>query len=273
MRQIKEKISIIVPAFNEEAVIRASLEEIVATFDGMDLDYEVIVIDDGSRDGTTRAAIEVARRHSHIKVKRKPGNYGKGRALKKAFRYCTGDLIVFLDADLDLAPSFIPMLIDTMKWEGVDVVIGSKFHPMSQTRYSFQRRVISFIYHCAIKTMFGLGLYDTQSGLKVFKRKVLEEVFPRILVKKFAFDLEVLAVARRLGFKLVEAPIVLIKKRRYGRIGWQALWQTGWDTLAVFYRLHILHYYDKISVKKTRGRDGKEASQEEEPAPEETGVT
>ncbi len=273
MRQIKEKISIIVPAFNEEAFIRPSLEEIVATFDGMGLDYEVIVINDGSRDGTLREALEAARHHPRIKVKRNLENYGKGRALKKAFRYCEGELIVFLDADLDLEPSFVPILIDILKWEAVDVVIGSKFHPMSQIEYSLQRRFISFIYYLAIKTLFNLRLRDTQTGIKVFRRRVLEEVFPRILVKQFAFDLELLALARRLGFKIAEAPIVLKQRRRYGRIGGRALWQTGWDTLAVFYRLYILRYYDKINVKKARGRDGKESYQEEEPAPEETGVT
>ncbi len=273
MRQVKEKISVIVPAFNEEAFIRPSLEEIVATFDAMDLDYEVIVINDGSRDGTLREALEAARRHPRIKVKRNLENYGKGRALKKAFRYCDGELIVFLDADLDLEPSFVPILIDILKWEAVDVVIGSKFHPMSQIEYSLQRRFISFIYYFVIKLLFKLRLRDTQTGIKVFRRQVLEEVFPGILVKKFAFDLELLAVAQRLGFKIAEAPIVLKQRRRYGRIGARALWQTGWDTLAVFYRLYILRYYDKISVKKTRERDAKEFSHEEEFVPKGPGVS
>jgi len=249
---LKESISIIVPAYNEETIIRQSLEEIIATFDGMGVTYEVIVISDGSQDGTVREVLEVTRQYPHIKIKRNLENFGKGRALKKAFRYCSGDLIVFLDADLDLHPSLVQSLVNILKWEGADVVIGSKFHPMSQIEYSVQRRLISFIYYLSIKIMFGLPLRDTQTGLKVFRRRVLEQVFPRILVKKFAFDLEILAVARRLGFKIAEAPIVLRQKRRYGRIGAQALWQTGWDTLAVFYRLHIMHYYDKIVVRKTR---------------------
>jgi len=266
VRPFKEKISIIVPAYNEEAIIRVSLEEIAATFDGMDVEYEVVLIDDGSRDGTVRVAIEAARRHPNIKVKRNFENYGKGRALKKAFRYCTGDLIVFLDADLDLEPSFVPILVDILKWEAVDVVIGSKFHPMSQIEYSLQRRFISFIYYLAIKVFFHLRVRDTQTGIKIFKREVLEEVFPRILVKKFAFDLEVLALARHLGFKIAEAPIVLRQRRRFGRIGPRALWQTGWDTLAIFYRLRLLRYYDKIVVKKTKAAEDPDVRQEAAPA-------
>ncbi|MGE5280557.1 MAG: glycosyltransferase [Deltaproteobacteria bacterium] len=278
----REKVSIIVPAYNEEAIIRPSLEEIVgivdgpnivcadplkeivAEFEGMGVDYEVIVMSDGSRDQTIQKAVEVARLNPRIKVKRSLGNYGKGRALKRAFRYCSGDLIVFLDADLDLHPSLAQNLINIMKWEKADVVIGSKFHPMSQVEYSLQRKLISFIYYSLIKLLFGLPLRDTQTGLKVFKRRVLEEVFPRILVKKFAFDLEVLAVAHHLGFKIAEAPIVLRQRRRYGRIGTRALWQTGWDTLAVFYRLNILRYYDKFPVRHRRARSGDRAGQEQE---------
>jgi len=262
VQPVKEKISVIVPAFNEEAIIRPSLDEIVATFDAMDLDYEVIVINDGSRDGTLREALAAAERHPRIKVKRNLENFGKGRALKKAFRYCKGELIVFLDADLDLEPSFVPILLDILRWEGVDVVIGSKFHPMSQIEYSLQRRLISFIYYLAIKILFNLRLRDTQTGIKVFRRRVLEEVFPRTLVKQFAFDLELLALAQRFGFKIAEAPIVLKQRRRYGRIGAHALWRTGWDTLAVFYRLYVLRYYDKIVVKKGRLEAGKEEKRE-----------
>lgn len=91
-----------------------------------------------------------------------------------------------------------------------------------------------------------MPLRDTQTGLKVFKAKVLRDVFPKIVVKKFAFDLEILANAQRLGYKITEAPIVLKQNRQYGRIGLGAMWQTGWDTLAIFYRMHFLKYYDKV---------------------------
>jgi len=92
--------------------------------------------------------------------------------------------------------------------------------------------------------MFGLPLHDTQTGIKVFKAQVVREAFPKILVKKFAFDLEVLANVQRLGYKITEAPVVLEQKRKYGRLGLKAMWQTGWDTLAVFYRMYIMRYYD-----------------------------
>lgn len=239
-------ISVFIPAYNESAIIQDSLKEIVRTFDEFQCDYEIIVIDDGSSDDTLSKALKMADRYPQIKVKRNMENFGKGRALKKAFRYASGEYIVFLDADLDLHPGQVQTLFDIMRLDDADVVIGSKLHSNSKVEYPFQRKIISFIYFLLIKTMFGLPLMDTQTGLKLFKKKVLEQVFPRVLVKKFAFDLEILANAHHLGFKIAEAPVVLLQKRMYGRLGWRAMAQTGWDTLAVFYRMYIMKYYDKI---------------------------
>ena len=107
-------------------------------------------------------------------------------------------------------------------------------------------------YYLLVKLLFGLPCHDTQTGLKLFKREVLEKVFPRILVKRFAFDLEVLVNAHHLGFKIAEAPIVLNPQRPFGRIGPGAVWVTTQDTLAVFYRMKILKYYDRIDYHRRK---------------------
>ena len=91
-----------------------------------------------------------------------------------------------------------------------------------------------------------MPIHDTQTGIKLFKSEVLRKVFRRVVVKKFAFDLEILVNAHHLGYKVAEAPIVLDSKRRFGRIGLKSVVQTFWDNLAVFYRLKILKYYDHI---------------------------
>ena len=245
MRNHSGKFSIIMPAYNEGLLIRENLLEVIHTFDEFGCDYEIIVLDDGSSDNTLAEASKVAGDHPQVKVKRNFENFGKGRALKKAFRYATGDYVVFLDADLDLHPAQVQTLFDILILDEADVVIGSKFHPNSFVKYPFSRRLISLIYYWLIKLLFGLPVRDTQTGLKIFKTKVLSEVFPKILVKQFAFDLEILANAHRLKFKIAEAPIVVRQKRGvYGRIGLRSMWQTGLDTLAVFYRMYILKYYD-----------------------------
>jgi len=104
--------------------------------------------------------------------------------------------------------------------------------------------------HAAGGDLFGLPLRDTQTGLKVYEFKVLEKVFPKVLCKRYAYDLELLVNANHLGYKVVEAPVVLNFRRpkKWGRIGFNDLYLTGIDTLAIFYRMHILRYYDSIKT-------------------------
>jgi len=93
--------------------------------------------------------------------------------------------------------------------------------------------------------MFGMPIRDTQTGIKLFKRQVLEKVFPKILVKQYAYDLEILALSHHYGFKIAEAPVTLHFQRGFSRVGLKDIYKTWWDTMAVFYRMHILRYYDR----------------------------
>ena len=162
-------------------------------------------------------------------------------------------MVVFCDADLDLHPKQLDRFFKIMKEENADVVIGSKRHPESRVDYPWYRRTLSSVYFFMIKIMFGLPIRDTQTGLKLFKRDVLEKVFPVILVKRYAYDLEVLALAHHLGFKVTEAPVELNFQRAYwGRIGFKCMLDMCLDTLAVFYRLNIIRYYDKCISRKSQ---------------------
>ena len=242
---LQGKISIVVPAYNEAHHITANLEEIVRTFADFGCRYEIIVVDDGSCDGTFEKLSNVAKKHSHIILRRNLRNYGKGRALKKGVRFATGKYIVLLDADMDLHPGQIQTFFDIMRLDDADVVIGSKMHPNSKVAYPFHRKIVSTIYFLLIRLLFDLPIRDTQTGLKLFKAEVIKKAFPRILVKQFAYDLELLVNVHRLGYKITEAPVVLNSRRRWGRVGWRAIYETWWDTMAVWYRTYILHWYDK----------------------------
>ena len=232
------------PAYNEEERIALSMHETIETFEQFGCAYEVIVIDDGSTDGTFHRATAVAKNYPNVHVKRNMANFGKGRALKKAFRFATGNYIVFLDADLDLHPRQVQILFDAMRENKSDIVIGSKRHPKSTIYYPWHRRVVSVIYFLLVKIMFGLPIKDTQTGLKLFKRELLRQIYPKVLIKKFAFDLEMLVVAHHLGYKIAEVPVVVKFNRILGCVGISSIWDTWWDTVAVFYRLYILKYYD-----------------------------
>jgi glycosyltransferase involved in cell wall biosynthesis len=234
------------PAFNESQHIVKNLREVVDTLSSFEYDYEVILVDDGSADNTYLHAAAVLSQHPEVvRIVRYDQNRGKGNALICGTEYARGDLIVFLDADMDLHPSQLPLFFEILDLTGADAVIGSKRHPRSNVNYPLVRQIYSAAYYGLVKLLFGLPLRDTQTGLKLFRAEVLRKVFPRVLAKRFAFDIEVLANAHRMGYIIAEAPVTLRFQRQMGRINLRHVWVILLDTLAIFYRMRILHYYDR----------------------------
>ncbi|MCX5776129.1 MAG: glycosyltransferase [Candidatus Firestonebacteria bacterium] len=245
MQFYKGKISIIMPAYNEGRHILSNIRETERTFNDLGVKYEIIVVDDGSNDNTLAEAKRAATAKGNLIVIKNTKNHGKGYSLKNGFRRATGELVLFLDADLELHPGQIRTLYDIMELQEVDVVIGSKRHPDSRLDYPLQRRIVSSVYFFLIKLLFGLPLRDTQTGIKLFKKEVLKKAFPRMLVKRYAYDLELLVIAHHFGYKIGEAPVVLNFKEKMGSLNFGAVYLTWWDTMAIFYRMYILKYYDE----------------------------
>ena len=233
-----KKISIIMPAYNEEDRIIDSLKETIKTFDNFKANYEIILVDDGSKDKTFEVARDFARKinEGRIIVQRNRANYGKGRALRKGFKYATGDYIIFLDADMDLHPGQIDTFFDIMELTDSDLVIGSKRHPNSQLFYPRERRIMSAVYFFIVKMLFGLPINDTQTGLKLFKAHVLREVFKKFISREFAFDLELLVTAHLFGYRIAEAPVYIESQRGYNRIGLGTVYKMCLDTMAIYMR-------------------------------------
>jgi glycosyltransferase involved in cell wall biosynthesis len=247
MMIVSGKISVVMPAYNESVHILRNLRETIATLSDLGYDYEIVLVDDGSSDATHLEAGKIhAESVDRVRVIRYERNAGKGNAVMCGASFATGAYIVILDADMDLHPAQLPVLFGVMKGSGADVVIGSKRHPLSKINYPLKRKLYSAIYFGLIRLLFGLPLRDTQTGIKIFRREVVENVFPRLLSKRFAFDIEVLANAHRLGFKICESPVTLTFNREFGRIGASDVFFVVRDTLAIFYRMHILRYYDRV---------------------------
>jgi len=176
---------------------------------------------------------------------------GKGHAVRFGMAKAKGDIIGFIDAGLELEPNGLSMLLEHFEWYNADIIVGSKRHPASKVFYPWQRKILSFGYQMVVRLLFGLKVRDTQVGMKFYRREVLEKVLPRVLVKTFAFDVEILSVAYYLGYRRIfEAPVELSMKFKGGvstiaSKGFvKTAWAMLWDTAAVFYRLRILHYYD-----------------------------
>lgn len=247
MQNLRKKVSVIMPVYNEEECIHSGILETTRTLNSLGYDYEIIVVDDGSTDHTYQEATKTSSALGKIKVVKSISNQGKGGALKYGFRFVKGDFVVFLDGDLDLHPRGIETFFEIMRKTGSDVVVGSKRHRLSIINYPLTRRMFSFFYHLMVGILFRLCITDTQVGLKLWKYEVLEKILPKVLIKKYAFDLELLANARRLGYKVREAPVTLNfgRENSWGRIHFKDIYKIGIDTLAIFYRMYILHYYDK----------------------------
>jgi glycosyltransferase involved in cell wall biosynthesis len=235
------ELSVVVPAYREGRRIHDNLARLVSELDSLAIAYEVIVVSDGNIDDT----VSEARRLTSLAVRvyHYPMNVGKGFALSLGVAQSTGPLVTFIDADMELDPATIKTFVELMRLTDCDAVIGSKRHPESRVRYPLFRRFQSSVYQLFVRFLFGLDVRDTQTGLKLFKRQVLEEVLPLLAIKRFAFDLELLVVARHLGYsKVVEAPITL-EYRFESSVNLVSACRVLWDTAAIFYRLHILRYY------------------------------
>lgn len=241
------KLSVIVPAYNKDSEVFESISSYVSQLKKLPYDWEIIVVDDASQDLTLREAIRSKRFNGNthrIKIYSYDLNQGKGFALYYGFKKCLGDIVVFADADLDLPADNLKVLLSSFENNRVDIAIGSKRHPASKVNYPLERRLMSWTYQRLVKILFNLEISDTQVGLKAFQREVLEKSFPKIVVKKFAFDVELLLVAKLEGFtEIVEVPIVL-NHNFSSTIHLNSIYRILIDTAAIFYRKNFLKYYD-----------------------------
>jgi glycosyltransferase involved in cell wall biosynthesis len=237
----KVELSVVVPAYREGKRIFANLTRLIAELDKLNVVYEVVVVSDGNTDTTVSEARRVS--SEAIRVFHYPMNIGKGFALSFGVDQSAGPLVTFIDADMELDPATIGGFIEIMRASGCDAVIGSKRHPESKVVYPRLRRLQSALYQLLIRLLFNLDVRDTQTGLKLFRRQVLSEALPMLAIKRFAFDLELLVVARQLGYrKVCEAPISL-EYQFESTVNLASAWNILWDTAAIFYRLRIRRYY------------------------------
>lgn len=245
-------VSLIIPTYKQEKTIAQDLMRIRDVLKQVRYDYEIIVVVDGMVDNTFKNAKKAS--SQKIFVTGYKTNFGKGHAVRFGMAKAKGDIVGFIDAGMDLDPNGLSMLLEHFEWYNADIIVGSKLHPVSKVNYPFTRKILSWGYRTLVRILFGLQIKDTQVGMKFFRRKVLEDVLPRLLVKTYAIDIEVLAVAHHLGYKRIyEAPIEL-DFTGLSSIASKGFWKTIihmlWDTAAVFYRLKILHYYDDGNKRK-----------------------
>jgi glycosyltransferase involved in cell wall biosynthesis/O-antigen/teichoic acid export membrane protein len=246
------ELSVVLPCHNAAAGLRPFLVDLLAELELTD-SYEIIVVSDGSTDETVGVANEFS--SDVFRVLHYPQRGGKGYALQVGLTEARGRYVAFVDADGDIGPEAIRPFLTIMKLYEPDVVLGSKRHPLSEVDYPPMRRLMSWNYHKLTRLLFRVNVRDTQTGLKLVRREVLAAVLPRLFEKRYAFDLELLVVARSLGYRRVfEAP-VRIDYKFASHVRPRSVLRIILDTAAIFYRHHVLGSY-RIAARSVAGPGG-----------------
>jgi glycosyltransferase involved in cell wall biosynthesis len=247
-------VSLVTPMHNGAAFIEESLASILSSLDELGEPAELIVVCDGSTDGS--AELARAFPDPRIRVLRYEQRQGKGVAITCGLAHARGRLVGWLDADLDIHPDVIVHAARRFAADpGLDGVIGSKRHPASAVHYPWIRRVYSFGFQLLVRALFRINVRDTQVGAKLFRREMLETAVPLLLIKQYAYDLELLAVGAEFGFDRIEEVPVRLDYRFTGTgISRAAVRNMFVDTLAIAYRIHLRHWYVRRFAALQRGR-------------------
>ena len=242
-------LSLVIPFYNPGRRLASHVQAVVGVLRAEQVTFEVIAVSDGSTDGSPSSIAGIGQ----VRIVELAKNGGKGAALRAGLAQGRGRYLGFIDGDGDIPARQLSQFLAVVRAADPDVVLGSKRHPDSDVVYPLLRRLYSFGYQTLISLLFRLPTRDTQTGIKLIRRETLAAVLPKMLEKRFAFDLELLVVARRMGYRnFVELP-VQISERFTTTISPKAVWRTLLDTLAIFYRLRIAHFYGP-QLAPTSGR-------------------
>jgi O-antigen/teichoic acid export membrane protein len=240
-------LTLVLPYFNPGARLVPHAAEVLAVLRASKLSFEIVAVSDGTTDGSDRGLEQLG---DELRVVRLEQNSGKGAALRAGFAEARGGYVGFIDGDGDIPASVLPNFIELVLQGQAQLLIGSKLHGDSTVEYPWIRRVYSVGYRLLVRALIGLDASDTQAGVKLVRRDVLVEVLPVLVERGFAFDLELLGVARRFGFdRIVELPVA-IRERFTSSISGSVAWVMLLDTVALAWRLRIRHTYDHDRARR-----------------------
>ena len=205
------KLSVVIPAYNEAQRIGPSIERINGYLSARGIAFEVVVVDDGSTDATREVVAEAMRSRPSVRLVENGTNRGKGFSLRNGFLNSSGELVLFCDADLSTPIEEVDPFIAEVE-RGADIVIGSRALRDSRIikRQPFYRMLMGKTFNKFVWLLLVRGIADTQCGFKLLKRETCERLFGKLRLDGFAFDVELIFIARKYGLKVVELPVMWI---------------------------------------------------------------
>src|ERR1700678_1501002 len=202
------QLSIVIPAYNESARIENALERVMTCVEEQGWDAEVLIVDDGSTDNTAPIVQTWMAIYPRLHLIQNPGNRGKGYSVRNGLLQAAGDVVMFTDADLSAPMEEAERLMAAIA-DGADVAIGSRW--MDKTRQTIHqpmyRRFFGRCFNWVTRMVMGLPFKDTQCGFKAFKRPAAQVIFRLQRIERWGFDPEILFIARKLGYSIVEVPV------------------------------------------------------------------
>jgi glycosyltransferase involved in cell wall biosynthesis len=206
---LNNSYSIVIPAYNESKRLSATLDRVLAYVSRERLEAEIIVVNDGSSDNTAEIVRTYARENEAVRLVENPGNRGKGYSVRHGVLEARGTIILFSDADLSSPIEEMSKLVGAIK-RGADIAIGSRWlrTELQTHRQSIARQAMGRAFNYLLRILLQLNFKDTQCGFKAFRRGAARAIFPLQKVEGWGFDPELLFLARRGGFKVVEVPVV-----------------------------------------------------------------
>jgi len=207
---LTRSISIIIPAYNEEKRLPIALRQVIHYLRRGGWPFaEILVVDDGSTDATVWVAEQIQADYKDLRVLRNPGNRGKGYAVRHGMLQCRGEWALFTDADLSAPIEELETLWDAIQRDGAQVAVGSRAldRRLIGVHQSWFRENGGRVFNLVMRLITGLPFHDTQCGFKLFEARAAREIFRRQLLDGFGFDVEVLFIGRRLGYREIEVPV------------------------------------------------------------------
>jgi glycosyltransferase involved in cell wall biosynthesis len=243
------ELTIVMPYFNPGQSLGRNVLDVLEVLEKTDLDFEVIAVSDGTTDGSgsTIDELEKSRRVRRIDLAR---HKGKGEALRVGLNQGRGRYLGFIDADGDLPASLLGRFVSEIRSGEVDVVLGSKRHLDSDVEYPIVRRIYSWGFQQLVRMLFDLEIRDTQTGIKVLRREVVESVLPLMMEQRYCFDLELLVLARDAGFDRFEEMPVRIERQFGSTISFKAVGGILADTFSVWWRWRVVKQYGSRATRQ-----------------------